>query len=123
MSSDRHEPISEELIIRLQSKPMYQSPPQDSKSTVVDVAKGTPHQTLGQIADRIQEQARAAKTLNSEESMGEDEGEDDDHYPDEDEIGGQTESTGRWTKGEHDLFLEGLKKYGKVSFEFLRSFQ
>lgn len=26
-----------------------------------------------------------------------------------------TEQTGRWTKKEHELFLEGLQKFGKVS--------
>ena len=26
-----------------------------------------------------------------------------------------TESTGRWTKEEHELFLEAIEKYGKVS--------
>jgi hypothetical protein len=54
---------------------------------------------------------------------GGDGGDDDDDGGDDqhDENGGH-ESTGRWTKQEHELFLQALKKYGKVSslvFSFL----
>lgn len=49
-----------------------------------------------------------------DEDDGDDDGGDD---GDEDGgvAGGQDQSTGRWTKKEHELFLAALKKYGKVT--------
>lgn len=46
-------------------------------------------------------------------------GDDDEDGPSSSSCSGQlqtagNESTGRWTRQEHDLFLEALKKYGKV---------
>lgn len=75
------------------------------------------HHTLGQIAAKFQENARAARSkgiVEDDESDGEaGEGdEDDDGGADQDD---QDQSTGRWTKLEHELFLAGLKRFGKVS--------
>lgn len=75
-----------------------------------------PHHTLGQMAEQFQEKARAIRLKNSASDYSEDEV----HFPvdeeSEDDHGSaaQNESTGRWTKQEHELFLEALKKYGKV---------
>lgn len=77
--------------------------------------------TLGQIASRIKEKASASRRQSSEEMdvVGDDfDGGDDDDVGDDGEEeggGGQDQSTGRWTKKEHELFLAALKKYGKVS--------
>lgn len=93
--------------------------------------------TLGQIADQFQERARSdgksktmsysnsatpAATLPVAQSSGHSAHSSTygDDYDDEDDaehpiIPQGTESTGRWTRQEHDLFLEALKKYGKVS--------
>lgn len=72
------------------------------------------HATLGQMAEQVQAKARAdakAKGI--------------DDYPDEEfdyaEYDGSlcqpgSEHTGRWTKLEHEMFLEALRKYGKVLF-------
>lgn len=42
-------------------------------------------------------------------------GEDDEDDDDDEVIAHGNEATGRWTREEHDLFLQALKKYGKVS--------
>ncbi len=109
----------DDLTLRFPN-PLYQSP-LDKSTVESNVFKGiTPHQTLGQIAEKIQEQARAAaksKQIVGEFSADDDEDMEDDEAEDDgdDEGGGHgTESTGRWTKQEHELFLEALKKYGKV---------
>ena len=76
--------------------------------------------TLGQMAEQIQQNAKAerAKTGSGD---GSDSATDTDYKsfsPDEDYAGvclPGNESTGRWTRQEHDAFLEALKKYGKVS--------
>ena len=80
--------------------------------------------TLGQMAEQIQANARAYALANSDESDdgaggGEEEGEEEEGTAGEadDEDGvclPGHEQTGRWTRQEHDLFLEALKKYGKV---------
>lgn len=72
------------------------------------------HHTLGQMAEQFQERARAVARQKGFDSPPI---EDDEEDEDGDEEGGgqQSESTGRWTKLEHELFLEALKKYGKVS--------
>lgn len=83
--------------------------------------------TLGQMASRIKEKASASRRQSSEEMDGVngagggdegDDGEGDDDDGDDDNAGlnGQDQSTGRWTKKEHELFLAALKKYGKVIF-------
>jgi hypothetical protein len=72
------------------------------------------HHTLGQIAEQFQ---KAAKLRTGGLQNGDDDanlGEEDDDEDDHDEGGALGESTGRWTKQEHELFLEALKKYGKV---------
>lgn len=80
----------------------------------------TQHHTLGQMAEQFQERARAAARHKGGDSPpNEEEEEEDENEDDDDEEGGgtggqQTESTGRWTKHEHEMFLEALKKYGKV---------
>ena len=33
------------------------------------------------------------------------------------------EQTGRWTKGEHTLFVDALKKYGKVHYFYISNFK
>lgn len=81
------------------------------------INESKPHPTLGQIAEQIHESAKAsarAKLGNNHEYDSDD---DDDmgQDNDDDEMDNQgAESTGRWTKQEHSLFLEALKKYGKV---------
>jgi hypothetical protein len=81
------------------------------------------HPTLGQMADQIQERARADRLSRQgendyEEELDEDEeggeGEEGDEDDGEDVIPQGSESTGRWTRQEHELFLQALKKYGKV---------
>lgn len=87
------------------------------------------YHTLGQMAEQFQERARTdakfiAKptTFNSavavpassahSSTYGDDYDEEDDaEHP---VIPPGTEATGRWTRQEHELFLEALKKYGKV---------
>jgi hypothetical protein len=117
-SMEKIQPSAEASVSHM----IFQSPIEKS-SIETNVFRGiTPHQTLGQIAEKIQNQARAAKSKQHEFS-GDDDGainnnddemeEDDD--ADDDAGGHGAESTGRWTKQEHELFLEALKKYGKVS--------
>lgn len=80
---------------------------------------GHHHHTLGQIADKIQEEARALGGLSSKEHDIEYYDDDELDAGDDDNLDGGaangTESVGRWTKQEHELFLEALRKYGKVS--------
>ncbi len=74
------------------------------------------HHTLGQIAEKVAAKARAdamAKGAEVEENF-----EDDDLDDDDDNLANGAninEQTGRWTSQEHKLFLEALKKYGKVT--------
>lgn len=109
-----------------------------------DSSGGNYQPTLGQMAEQIQERARAEAALAARmggstgseiTGQGNDEyydygGGGGDNYDDdggdndgdgEDESGQLAtgnESTGRWTRAEHELFLQALKKYGKVcSFE------
>ena len=68
--------------------------------------------TLGQLADQIHMKAKANMLAHGYEDDLMD-------YDDESVEGVCTvgeEHTGRWTREEHSLFLEGLKKFGKVSF-------
>lgn len=74
------------------------------------------HHTLGQMAEQFQEKARAAAKIGGGREIMLDEIDEEDDYEDADQelcLQG-SESTGRWTKQEHELFLEALKKYGKV---------
>jgi hypothetical protein len=75
------------------------------------------HHTLGQIAAKFQENARAPRTVEEEYNSGvEDDNEEElEEGDDELEDDKDQSTTGRWTRQEHDLFLAGLKKYGKVS--------
>lgn len=61
--------------------------------------------TLGQLAEQVQMKARS-----EHEYLPTNEENEDDIVV----CAPGTEHTGRWTKQEHDLFLEGLKKYGRV---------
>lgn len=83
------------------------------------------HHTLGQMAERFQERARTEsqqKPADGASNSGDDDGADDyddDDDEEDDEEGGKAvargnESTGRWTRAEHDLFVKALKLYGKV---------
>ena len=99
-----------------------------NQSTPFTSSIGSSHHTLGQIADQFQDRNRAAH--GNRDSATDDhnydydgDGGDDDNLMDYDEdpegdalISHGNESTGRWTRSEHDLFLEALKKYGKVCF-------
>eukprot|EP00981_Chlorochromonas_danica_P001222 scaffold268_cov210-Ochromonas_danica.AAC.17 len=89
------------------------------ESTDVNRSSAFPlHQTLGQIAETFHDRNRVSNQLGEtsdviehEDSYGEEEEEDGDN---ELALGAQgAESTGRWTRQEHELFLEALKKYGK----------
>lgn len=78
------------------------------------------HQTLGQIAESFHDKYRGQG--NSRPGEFDDSGEeiddgDDDAHPN----AAGSESTGRWTRQEHELFLEALKKYGKVTLSLLSS--
>ena len=81
--------------------------------------------TMGQMADAVQATARMASrnggvrsnsitsdVANSGWEMGEDDG--GDGTGDADLCQPGSEHTGRWTRKEHELFLDALKKYGKV---------
>lgn len=71
------------------------------------------YSTLGQMAEQVQAKARAdMKAVTGVEAFV-----DDEEYDDEDAEGvclNGEEHTGRWTKDEHNMFLDGLKKFGKV---------
>ena len=84
----------------------------DSDRPAINEAGYTGYHTLGQMADQFQERARADKKHNSDYGDDDEEEEDDDN--DHSLIPQGNESTGRWTRQEHELFLEALKKYGKV---------
>ena len=111
-----------------------------------DIANANYQPTLGQMADQFQERARAEArfgnpgsggvavqtfqenpTCDYYEFQGTDGG---DGFEEDDNDGGGdgeddpglisagNESTGRWTRAEHELFLQALKKYGKVSISY-----
>jgi hypothetical protein len=81
------------------------------------------HATLGQMADQIQAKARREQ-IHKTSGDGPDRGggDDVDNDADDDDDGEVdpsictpgTEQTGRWTRKEHELFLDALKKFGKV---------
>jgi SHAQKYF class myb-like DNA-binding protein len=68
------------------------------------------HVTLGQIAEQIHHRAKSEGKLNGN---GTTDDEDDDGLNDPSVCPPGSEHTGRWTRAEHDLFLEALRKYGK----------
>lgn len=80
--------------------------------------------TLGQMAEQIQADARAFALANGDDSDDGAGGGDESYerigagagLTDDDEGVCQPghEQTGRWTRKEHELFLEALKKHGKV---------
>eukprot|EP01038_Epipyxis_sp_PR26KG_P004993 gene4993-6978_t len=80
------------------------------------------HTTLGQMAEQFQERARqdARKSVPSQSNIPkQDEFVDDFDDDDDGDNEGQgqiptgNESTGRWTRAEHELFVKALKMYGK----------
>ena len=78
------------------------------------------HATLGQMAEQIQQNAKAerARTGDGDDHDSATDVDYKSYGPDEDYAGvclPGNESTGRWTRQEHEAFLEALKKYGKVS--------
>ena len=94
-----------------------------SKQSVKSSAGEVP--TMGQMADAIQASSRlAARTSRSHSydhasNSGFDMGDDDtaiDSSTDEICVPG-SEHTGRWTRKEHELFLDALKKYGKETMQ------
>lgn len=70
------------------------------------------HHTLGQLATQFQERARAHSGGKAGSDL-EEEGDEGEEEGDQGLISQGHESTGRWTRQEHELFLEALKKYGK----------
>lgn len=138
-STTNHENISSPVVntdnsltLRFQSsfqtpKPpseKYISPNSDNfhqslyKEDRVGLQELRPHHTLGQMAEQFQERARAFRLRNpaSDQSEEENNFQGEDESDDDHESAAHSESTGRWTKQEHELFLEALKKYGKVRF-------
>jgi SHAQKYF class myb-like DNA-binding protein len=73
--------------------------------------------TLGDLAARVQAKARAEMRnknfLDESTTQNEEFDEDDEGYVDPAICQPGNELTGRWTRHEHNLFLEALKKYGK----------
>ncbi len=76
---------------------------------VEEVPPSIEHATLGQMAAQMQALARAEKESKGLPVEAEEEENDDDVNV----IADGQEATGRWTREEHELFLEALKKYGK----------
>ena len=84
--------------------------------------------TLGQMAQQVQANARSFNRFSGRQNATErfdyesvDEivdGDDDDDGADVDICIPGNEHTGRWTRKEHELFLDALKKFGKVRLFF-----
>lgn len=77
------------------------------------------HHTQGQLSDPFNDKQRglirsdpAGAPEFDEEDEGSFDDEDDDHRPGSG-TGAGAESTGRWTRQEHELFLDALKRHGK----------
>ena len=77
--------------------------------------------TLGPLAEREREKAIAIRRVRENPSAldtssigDEDDGDTIDKSPHHNGGDNAGELTGRWTKQEHDIFLEALKKFGKV---------
>ena len=97
------------------------------------VGGGSELPTMGQMADAVQATARMASrnggvrsnSITSDVGAGSwDMGDDDggDGTGDADLCQPGSEHTGRWTRKEHELFLDALKKYVKVRFRVLSLF-
>lgn len=87
----------------------------DASSTgvVADSSITANDHTWGQM-----EEQRTRADVKSKTITNTPDGNDNDEYDEDDDEGMQlpvgNESTGRWTRNEHEMFLEALKKYGKV---------
>ncbi len=66
--------------------------------------------TLGQIAEILQAKARAEALAKGEDLLDDVESQ----YSDDGINASGAEQHGRWTAQEHKLFVEALKKFGKV---------
>lgn len=91
---------------------------EDENGHNIRVKTDTRHNpTLGELAAQVQAKARAEtrnkKFLEESSQQNEEFDEDDDGYVDPSICQPGNELTGRWTRHEHNLFLEALKKYGK----------
>ena len=69
--------------------------------------------SLGQMAEKVKSAGGGVLSANAYD-MGDDGNEEDDDEFDPSICAPGSEHTGRWTRKEHELFLEALKKYGKV---------
>ena len=74
------------------------------------------HSTLGQMAEKVKSAGGGSGGSSSAGvyDMGDDGNEEEDDEFDPSICAPGSEHTGRWTRKEHELFLEALKKYGKV---------
>ena len=84
------------------------------------------HSTLGQMAEKVKSAGGGGGGGGGISSagaydMGDDGNEEDDDEFDPSICAPGSEHTGRWTRKEHELFLEALKKYGKVRQDILLS--
>lgn len=75
------------------------------------------HHTLGQMAEKVQARAKAVEEQ-SKAMQEQQEQEPQDQYEDDGELDNNpsnsgAERAGRWTKEEHEIFLNAIKKYGK----------
>lgn len=76
-------------------------------------ARSNPPPTLGQLAVKFQSYSSPDSKLPSTEDHGDCDGEEEEEGGGEGPATHGAEHTGRWTKREHELFLEALKKHGK----------
>ena len=74
--------------------------------------KSSSYATLGQLAEQVQAKARADLKARGIDDFGVEINEDIEDF--EGVCATGEEHTGRWTKEEHNQFLEGLRKFGKV---------